>query len=74
MVDVMYVGRPALAQEQSAVGLFAVQSDGTATRVQAKIGRMSVNAVEILSGLQVGDEVVLSDMSAWDAFDRVRLQ
>jgi HlyD family secretion protein len=74
MVDVMYVGRPALAQEQSAVGLFAVQSDGTATRVQAKIGRMSVNAVEILSGLEVGDEVVLSDMSAWDAFDRVRLQ
>jgi HlyD family secretion protein len=74
LTDVTYVGRPALAQEQSAVGLFKVGSDGTATRVQVKIGRMSVNTVEILSGLNVGDEVVLSDMSAWDAFDRVSLE
>jgi HlyD family secretion protein len=72
--DVVYVGRPALGQEQSAVGLFKLQPDGSAMRVQVKIGRISVNAVEILSGLNVGDQVVLSDMSTWDAFDRVRLQ
>jgi HlyD family secretion protein len=74
LTDVIHVGRPALAQEQSSVGLFKVASDGTATREQVKIGRMSVNTVEVLSGLNVGDQVVLSDMSAWDAFDRVRLE
>jgi len=74
MLDVVYVGRPALGQERSAVGLFKIEPDGTATRVQVKIGRMSVNSVEILSGLKAGDQVVLSDMSAWDAFDRVRLE
>ena len=74
MLDVVYVGRPALGQEQSTVGLFKVEPDGSATRVQAKIGRMSVNAVEILSGVNVGDQIVLSDMATWDAFDRVRLE
>jgi HlyD family secretion protein len=74
LADVVYVGRPAIGQEQSAIGLFKVQGDGTAARVQVKLGRISVNAVEVTSGLNVGDEVVLSDMSAWDAFDRVRLQ
>ena len=74
LADVLYVGRPAFGQEQSAVGLFKLQRDGNATRVQVKLGRSSVNAVEILSGLNVGDQVVLSDMSAWDTFDRLRLQ
>jgi HlyD family secretion protein len=74
MADVLYVGRPAFGQEQSTVGLFKLQPDGGATRAQVKLGRSSVNAVEIVSGLNVGDQVVLSDMSAWDAFDRVRLQ
>jgi HlyD family secretion protein len=74
MADVLYVGRPAFGQEQSTVGLFKLQADGGATRAQVKLGRSSVNAVEIVSGLNVGDQVVLSDMSAWDAFDRVRLQ
>jgi HlyD family secretion protein len=74
MLDVVYVGRPAFGQEQSAVGLFKIDAGGTATRVQVKIGRISVNAVEILSGVNVGDQVVLSDMSTWDAYDRVRLQ
>jgi HlyD family secretion protein len=74
MTDVLFVGRPALGQEQSAVGLFKVDPDGTASRIQVKIGRMSVDKVELLSGLNAGDEVVLSDMSAWDAYDRVRLQ
>jgi len=74
MADVVYVGRPAFGQEQSAVQLFKVDDDGSARRVQVRIGRVSVNAVEIVSGLQVGNQVVLSDMSTWDAFDRVRLQ
>jgi HlyD family secretion protein len=74
MADVLYVGRPAFGQERAAVGLYKVDPDGSATRVQVKLGRISVNAVEIVSGLNVGDQVVLSDMSTWDAFDRVRLQ
>jgi hypothetical protein len=47
---------------------------GGAARSQVKLGRSSVNTVEVLSGLGVGDQVILSDMSAWDAFDRIRLQ
>ena len=73
--DVLFVGRPAFGQEQSTVGLFKVDSDGSgASRTQVKLGRSSVNNIEVLSGLKVGDTVVLSDMSAWDAFDRVRLK
>ncbi len=73
--NVLYVGRPAFGQEQSLVSLFKVSPDHTeATRVQVKLGRSSVNNVEILSGLKEGDEVILSDMSAWDAYDRVRLR
>jgi HlyD family secretion protein len=72
--DVLYVGRPAFGQDQSAVGLFRLHADGEATRVQVKLGATSVNAVEIKSGLNLGDQVILSDMSNWDAVDRVRLQ
>ena len=74
LTDVLFVGRPALGQEQSTVGVFKLDPDGTASRTQAKIGRMSVDKVELVSGLNAGDQVVLSDMSAWDAYDRVRLQ
>jgi HlyD family secretion protein len=74
LADVLFVGRPAFGQEQSAVGLFKLQPNGEATRVQVTLGRSSVNTVEVVSGLNVGDHVVLSDMSTWDAFDRVRLQ
>jgi HlyD family secretion protein len=74
LADVLFVGRPALGQEQGTVGLFKLQPNGSATRVQVKIGVSSVNTVEILGGLAVGDQVVLSDMSAWDAYDRVKLQ
>lgn len=74
LTNVLYVGRPALGQEQSTVGVFKLDPDGTASRTQAKIGRMSVDKVELISGLNAGDQVVLSDMSAWDAYDRVRLQ
>ena len=73
--DVFYMGRPAFGQEQSVVGLFRISADGTqAKRVQVKLGRNSVNTVEVLSGLKVGDQVILSDMSAYDAFDRIRLK
>ncbi len=73
--NVLYVGRPSLGQEQSTVGLFRVtNASGDASRVQVGLGKSSVNAIEVKSGLNEGDVVVLSDMSAWDAFDRVRLR
>jgi HlyD family secretion protein len=73
--DVLFTGRPAFGQEQSVVGLFKVTPDGTgAERVQVKLGKSSVNTVEVLSGLKVGEQVILSDMSAYDAYDRIRLR
>ncbi len=73
--DVLFMGRPAFGQEQSVVGLFKVTPDGGgAERVQVKLGRSSVNTVEVLSGLKVGEQVILSDMSAYDAYDRIRLR
>ncbi len=75
LVDILYVGRPAFGQEDSTIGLFrVVNEDGDADRVAVRLGRSSVNTIEILEGLNEGDQVVLSDMSAWDAFDRVRLR
>ncbi len=72
--DVLYVGRPTFGQPNSTVTLFKVDPDGKgATRVQVKLGRSSVNTIEILEGLRVGDTVILSDMSAYDAYDRIRL-
>ncbi len=72
--DVIYVGRPAFGQPNSTVGIFKLdEGDNGASRVQVKMGRSSVNTVEILDGLKPGDRVVLSDMSAWDAFNRIRL-
>jgi HlyD family secretion protein len=72
--SVVYVGRPAFGQPSSTVGLFRLEPDGKgAMRVQVKLGRTSVNTIEVLEGLQVGNQVILSDMSAWDAYDRVRL-
>lgn len=73
--DVLYMGRPAFGQDQSTVGIFKMNPSGDeATRVQVQLGRTSVNTVEVVSGLQTGDRVILSDMSAWDAFGRVRLK
>jgi HlyD family secretion protein len=73
--DVLYMGRPAFGQEQSTVGLFKIDADGAyANRTQVKLGRSSVNTVEVLSGLKVGDRVILSDMSQFDAYDRVKLK
>lgn len=72
--NVLYVQRPVFGQPNSLIGLFKVSPDGKeATRVQVRIGRVSVQTVEILDGLKVGDKVVLSDMSAWDGHDRLRL-
>jgi HlyD family secretion protein len=72
--NVLYVQHPAFGQENSPVTLFKISADGTeATRVQVKFGRASVNFIEIVEGLQVGDKVILSDMSAWDSYDRIRL-
>jgi len=75
VASALQVGRPAFGQEQSTITLFkVVDAAGNATRVQVHVGRSSVNALEVLSGLNEGDRVVLSDMSTWDAVDRVRLR
>jgi HlyD family secretion protein len=71
--DVLYVGRPAYGQAEATVGIFKLMPNREANRVQVKLGRSSVNQIEIREGLQEGDQVVLSDMSAWDSYDRVRL-
>ena len=75
LANVMYVGRPAFGQPYSTVGLFKEINGGKeAVRAQVKLGEASVNEVQILQGLNVGDTVILSDMSRWDSFDRIRLQ
>jgi HlyD family secretion protein len=73
--NVLYVGRPAFGNEDSTVTLFKLSPDGkTATRVPVKVGRASVNAIQVLNGLNEGDTVILSDMSRWDQVDRIRLE
>jgi HlyD family secretion protein len=71
--SVLYVGRPAFGQADTTVGIFKLFANGEASRVQVKLGRTSVNTIEIVDGLREGDQVVLSDMSSWDSYDRVRL-
>lgn len=74
MKDVLYVGRPALGNEDSTLSLFKLDPDGKgATRVPVKVGRASVNEIQVLEGLKEGDTVILSDMSRWDNVDRIRL-
>jgi multidrug efflux pump subunit AcrA (membrane-fusion protein) len=73
--DVLHVGRPAFANESSTVSLFRYDPNGkTATRVQVQVGRASTTEIQILSGLNEGDRVILSDMSRYDATDKVRLE
>jgi len=73
--DALTVGRPAFGQPNSRVTLFKLAPDGeSATRVAVGLGRGSVHRIEVLEGLSEGDRVVLSDMSTWDAVDRVRLE
>jgi multidrug efflux pump subunit AcrA (membrane-fusion protein) len=74
LADVMYVGRPVFGQPNSIITLFKLEPDGKeASRVQVKLGRSSVNTIEITEGLKVGDSVILSDMTAQDAHNRIQL-
>jgi HlyD family secretion protein len=74
IADVVYMARPAFGQERSTVGIFKLEPGGPyAVRTQVKLGRSSVNAIEIESGLKPGDQVILSEMSQWDAHDRIKL-
>jgi HlyD family secretion protein len=73
--DVLYVGRPALGNENSTLSLFKEDPDHKgATRVQVKVGRASVQYIQVLDGLKEGDTVILSDMSRYDNVDRIRLE
>ena len=74
LADVIYMGRPAFGQAQSTIKIFKLEEGGqTAARVTVKLGRSSVSTVEVLEGLQPGDQVILSDTSQWDAYERIRL-
>lgn len=74
LVEVVHVGRPVYGQEDSVITLFKLQPDSNeAVRTRVALGRSSVNLIEVREGLQPGDQVVLSDMSQWDAFDRIQL-
>jgi HlyD family secretion protein len=72
--NIIYVGRPAFGQENSTVTIFKVQANGEALATKVKLGRASVSTIEVIEGLNPGDQVILSDMSQYDAFDRVQLK
>ncbi|MEO6526511.1 MAG: HlyD family efflux transporter periplasmic adaptor subunit [Gemmatimonadaceae bacterium] len=73
--DVLHVARPAYGQGESTVGLFRLDVDGKyASRVPVKLGRSSVNTIQVVQGLEVGDKVIVSDMSQWDNVERVKLK
>ena len=73
--DIVYVGRPAQGQPDSTMGLFRLDEDGVhARRVSVRLGRASVSTIEVVDGIKPGDRVVLSDTSAWDSHDRIRLE
>lgn len=75
LTGILYVGRPAQATPEGLIGLFRLDPEsGEATRVRVKLGRASVNTVELLEGLREGETVILSDTSAWDAHDRLRIR
>ena len=72
--NVLYVGRPAFGQESSTISLFKLDPDERgAVRVPVKVGRASVNSIQVLEGLREKDTVILSDMSRWDSAERIRL-
>jgi HlyD family secretion protein len=72
--NVINVGRPAFGQEESTISLFKLLPTGEAIRTNVKLGKASVNTIEIKEGLQPGDQVILSDMSTYDQFDRIQLK
>ncbi len=72
--DVVFVDRPVSGEQDTTIGLFKIDPDGKgATRVNVKLGRASVNTIEVVDGLKVGDRVILSDMSQYDSYQRIRL-
>ncbi len=72
--DVLVMGRPAFGNENSTISIFRLSADGkSAMRVPVKVGRASVNSIQVMEGLKEGDSVILSDMSRWDNTDRIRL-
>jgi HlyD family secretion protein len=72
--SVLFVGRPAFGQPGASVTLFKLDPDGrVGRRVPVQLGRASVSVIEVVKGLNEGDKVVLSDTSAWDANDRIKL-
>jgi HlyD family secretion protein len=72
--NIVFVGRPAFGQENSTVTIFKVQPNGEAIATKVKLGRASVNTIEVIEGLNPGDQVILSDMSQYDSYDRVQLK
>ena len=75
LTDVVFVGRPAQGQPDSTMKLFRMDEDGSHARsVQVRLGRASVSTIEVVDGLKPGDRVILSDTSAWDSHDRIRLE
>ena len=74
LVNIVFVGRPAFGQENSTVTIFKVGPGGEAVATKVKLGRASVNTIEVIEGLNPGDQVILSDMSQYDSFDRVQLK
>jgi len=75
LTDVVYMGRPAFGQPNSTVGMFRIEKDGkTAVRVAVKLGRSSVNTIEVVEGLKPGDRVILSDTTSYDSYDRIELR
>jgi HlyD family secretion protein len=75
MENILYVGRPAFGKEDGSIGLFKLEADGsTASLTQVKLGRSSVKYVEIVGGLNAGDKVILSDTSAYDNVEKIRLE
>jgi HlyD family secretion protein len=75
LADVVFVGRPAFGQPNSTVGMFRLEKDGkTAVRALVRLGRSSVNTIEVVEGLTPGDQVILSDTTAYDEHDRIELR
>jgi len=75
LIDILYVGRPVLASADSRVELFKLIENGRfAVRVPVKFGKTSVSTIEVLDGLAVGDQIILSDVSQWDTVDKIRLK
>jgi HlyD family secretion protein len=75
LLDILYVGRPVLASADSRVELFKLIENGRfAVRVPVQFGKTSVSTIELLDGLVVGDQIILSDVSQWDTVDKIRLK